>query len=75
MDIGNSAPRAGIDVDRGACIACGACSAVCPAEALVIVGLTLEVFPERCRPCGLAALVCPTGALRCPGPEPSERIL
>ncbi len=55
-----------IVIDRGICMACGACSAVCPSEALIIEGLTLRLFPERCRPCGQAALVCPTGALACP---------
>ncbi|UCF07050.1 MAG: 4Fe-4S dicluster domain-containing protein [bacterium] len=49
-----------------ACIACGACSAVCPSEALIVEGMILVVIPERCRPCGQAAIVCPTGALRCP---------
>ena len=53
-------------IDRGRCIVCGACSAVCPSEALIIEGMTLELFPERCRPCGQAAIVCPTGALVLP---------
>jgi NAD-dependent dihydropyrimidine dehydrogenase PreA subunit len=57
----------GIEVDRETCVVCGACSAACPTEALIVEGLTLVVIPERCRPCGQAALVCPTGALRCPG--------
>ncbi len=56
-----------IAVDREICVVCGACSAVCPTEALVVEGLTLVVIPVRCRPCGKAALVCPTGALTCPG--------
>ena len=59
--------RSVIAVDRDICVVCGACSAVCPAEALVVEGLALVVIPERCRPCGKAALVCPTGALTCPG--------
>jgi len=54
------------EVNRDECIACGACTAACPGEALVIEGVTLIVIPERCRPCGQAALVCPTGALTCP---------
>jgi len=58
-----------IDIDRSRCIVCGACSAVCPNEALIIEGSTLRVYPERCRPCGQAALVCPTGALDCPDEE------
>ncbi len=58
-----------IVIDRTSCIVCGACSAVCPSEALIIEGMTLRVYPERCRPCGRAALVCPTGALECPDEE------
>jgi NAD-dependent dihydropyrimidine dehydrogenase PreA subunit len=64
-----------IYVDRSRCIACGACSAVCPGEALVAEGLSLAVYPERCRPCGLAALVCPVGALVCPGGATRSRTL
>ena len=55
-----------IRIDRDTCIVCGACSAVCPTEALIAEGLSLLIFPERCRPCGQAALVCPVGALICP---------
>jgi len=56
----------GIRVDREACVVCGACTAACPAEALIVEGLALVIVPERCRPCAQAALVCPTGALTCP---------
>jgi MinD superfamily P-loop ATPase len=62
-----------IYVDRGRCIVCGACSSVCPCEALIAEGLTLAVYPERCRPCGMAALVCPVGALVCPGGQARSR--
>jgi ferredoxin len=55
-----------IRVDRALCIVCGACSAVCPTEALIAEGLELVVYPDRCRPCARAAPVCPTGALTCP---------
>ena len=64
--------KSGIEINRDECIVCGACSAVCPGEALIVEGLTLVVIPERCRPCGQAALVCPTGALKCPGGEKSQ---
>jgi NAD-dependent dihydropyrimidine dehydrogenase PreA subunit len=56
----------GITVDRKTCVVCGACTAACPTEALVVEGLALVIVPGRCRPCGQAALVCPTGALKCP---------
>ena len=58
-----------IIIDYGKCIVCGACSAVCPSESLIIEGMTLRVYTERCRPCGQAAIVCPTGALHCPDEE------
>jgi len=56
----------GLKVDRMKCIVCGACTAVCPAEALVVYGLKLELIEERCIACGLAEKACPTGALVCP---------
>ena len=62
----NSSKNNMIRIDRALCTACGACSAVCPSEALIIEGMVLRSFPERCRPCGQAVLVCPTGALKCP---------
>ena len=61
-----SRPEDRLKINRDNCIVCGACSAVCPREALLIEGMTLRLFPERCRPCGQAAVVCPTGALECP---------
>ena len=62
-----------ISVDRETCVVCGACSAVCPAEALIVEGLSLKIVPERCRPCGQAAIVCPTGALTCPGGRDNQK--
>lgn len=62
-----------IIIDRDNCIVCGACSAVCPREALIVEGLALVAIPERCRPCGQAALVCPTGALKCPEPDQNRK--
>ncbi|MBN2070343.1 MAG: 4Fe-4S binding protein [Candidatus Krumholzibacteriota bacterium] len=63
---GNCNAENTIIINRALCIACGVCSAVCPSEALIIEGMALRSFPERCRPCGQAAIVCPTGALHCP---------
>jgi len=56
----------GIQVNRETCVVCGACTATCPTEALIVEGLALVIVPGRCRPCAQAALVCPTGALTCP---------
>ncbi|RKZ09188.1 ferredoxin [bacterium] len=53
-------------IDRELCIACGACTAVCPTEALIIVGISLEFFDSRCISCGVAQYACPVGALICP---------
>ncbi len=55
-----------LKVDRARCIVCGACTAVCPAEALVLFGLKLELIKEKCISCGLSEKVCTTGALTCP---------
>jgi len=55
-----------IHLDRRTCLACGACTAVCPVEALIILGLELTVNEELCISCGIAENVCPTGALSCP---------
>jgi len=56
-----------LKVDESRCIVCGACTAVCPTEALVIYGLKLVTLKDRCIMCGIAERVCPTGALSCPG--------
>lgn len=44
------------------CIACGACAAQCPAEAISENGDKYCINPEACLDCGACADVCPVGA-------------
>jgi len=48
-----------------ACIACGACEAECPVEA-ISAGDIYVIDPEKCIDCGACANVCPVDA---PQPE------
>lgn len=48
-----------------ACIACGACAAECPTEA-ISEGDIYVIDPEKCIDCGSCANVCPVDA---PQPE------
>ncbi|MDP2266663.1 MAG: 4Fe-4S binding protein [Thiobacillus sp.] len=69
---------------RGAgCAACAACAEVCPAEAMGLAEITLDVS-DACTGCGRCVAVCPMGALAIdgfsdvgaaqdePGPQPVE---
>ncbi|MGI6605521.1 MAG: 4Fe-4S binding protein [Peptococcia bacterium] len=44
------------------CIACGACEAECPAEAISEGDGKFVVDPAKCTECGSCADVCPVGA-------------
>ena len=44
------------------CIACGACAAECPMEAIAEGEGKFEIDPEKCISCGACANVCPVGA-------------
>ncbi len=48
------------------CIACGACQAECPVEAISEGGDIYVIDPETCIDCGSCADVCPVGR---PNPE------
>jgi MinD superfamily P-loop ATPase len=50
-------------VDEDACTACGACSDVCAAGAIRVLGDTAVVFDELCRSCERCVAACPTGAV------------
>ncbi len=51
-----------VKIDASACILCGACSGVCPPNAIEIS--TTEVrIQEGCTECGLCVKVCPIGAI------------
>ena len=44
------------------CVACGACQAECPDEAISEEEGRFVIDPERCGECGTCAEVCPVGA-------------
>ncbi len=50
-------------VDRRRCAYCGACVAVCPADANELVETFLEIYDEKCTGCGICVKMCPMGAL------------
>ncbi|MBP7462450.1 MAG: 4Fe-4S binding protein [Candidatus Delongbacteria bacterium] len=43
------------------CIACGACLAACPVDAIT-EGDIYTIDPQKCTDCGSCADVCPVGA-------------
>ena len=51
--------------DEGRCVHCGACTAVCRVDALVVNRETMEVefHPEKCVACGLCRVACPVKAM------------
>ncbi|MBE6638241.1 MAG: 4Fe-4S dicluster domain-containing protein [Ruminococcaceae bacterium] len=44
------------------CIACGACAAECPVNAISEKDGTYVINPDECLDCGACAGVCPVGA-------------
>jgi len=54
-----------INKDENLCVHCGACTAVCRAEALSIDRETMKInfYPEKCTLCGLCLKACPVGAM------------
>lgn len=56
-------------VDRGHCVACGACTKVCPKQAISVWrGCYAVVVPEVCIGCGKCGKTCPAGCI-----QPKER--
>jgi ferredoxin len=51
--------------DENRCVHCGACTAVCRVDALVINRSTMEVefHPDKCVACGLCRQACPVNAM------------
>lgn len=45
------------------CIACGACEAECPTEAISAGDPIFVINPETCIDCGACADVCPTESI------------
>lgn len=55
-----------IQRDETLCYQCGACTAICPTEALYIKRPEMEVLfdPERCSACELCVRACPARAMK-----------
>ena len=52
------------DVNEARCVACGACTNVCPRGAIsVIHGCFARVDSEICVGCGLCGKTCPVGCI------------
>lgn len=52
--------------DEKACMHCGLCTAICPADALVndLATRSVSFFPEKCTACALCTRVCPVDAMQ-----------
>lgn len=49
-------------VDEDACTGCGACSEICPADAITVDDVA-KVDPELCTECGACTEECPVEAI------------
>ena len=60
-------------VDKSRCVACGACTGVCPRNAVSIhKGCYAVVDSEKCVGCGLCAKACPVGCIEIKEREQNE---
>ena len=51
-------------VNKNICVACGACTKVCPKGAISIWrGCYATIEPNKCVGCGLCAKTCPAGCI------------
>lgn len=51
-------------VNKDVCVACGACTKVCPTAAIAVYrGCYAQVDAERCVGCGLCAKTCPASCI------------
>ena len=51
-------------VDKNICVACGACTKVCPKAAVAVIGgCYAQVDPELCVGCGLCSRTCPASCI------------
>ena len=60
----NTPIRRKASVDQNTCVACGACTKVCPKSAISIFkGCFATVDLNKCVGCGLCAKTCPAGCI------------
>lgn len=52
-----------VEIKHAGCILCAGCAAVCPKDALELIGTRIEHFPEKCISCGACVKVCPAGVI------------
>lgn len=69
-----STPEHEIYKDEEVCTHCGACTAVCPTDALYIKRPDMEVVfdKEKCSVCELCVITCPTRAMGLFSAQPQE---
>ena len=52
------------NVDKSVCVACGACTKVCPKAAIAVIrGCYAQVDPKLCVGCGLCSRTCPASCI------------
>lgn len=64
-----------VDLDKHRCVLCGACSRVCPEQAIRLDNLALTLDPVKCTGCGNCEAVCFDGAISVSARENSESTL
>jgi ferredoxin len=62
-----SRPNTTAVVERELCCYCGACVAVCPPQAILLLDAHLQIDDEACTSCGRCVRVCPVHALSMAG--------
>ena len=50
-------------VDEKKCIGCGACTSICPVNAIKLVNGKAKIDPKKCIKCGSCAQFCPVAAI------------
>ncbi len=54
-------------IEKDMCIGCGDCLAICPTDALVLLGHTAVLaHPDVCNYCGGCETICPVEAISLP---------
>ena len=56
-------PSGKIFVNHALCLSCGACVGACPANAMFLWNISLEVNELLCTSCGICTQICPVSAL------------